>query len=92
MKEQIHFCTVTDRFVYSPELAIEMTYEFLGTQGWRCDARIMSQGFANEALVYTGYTTDTNDISTLMRIHRAAVETVLLALASLVALKGQSNE
>lgn len=87
-----HFCTVTDRFIYSPELAIEMAYEFLGKEGWRCDARIMSQGFANEAIIYTGYTTDCNDISTLMRIHRTAVEDVLLSLASLVALKGKDHE
>lgn len=94
MKEQNHFCTVSDRFIYSEDVSIEMVYEFFGAKGWRCEARLVGRGgYTSECVIYTGHTIDCNDVSTLMRIHRTAVEDLLLALASLVALKkGESHD
>ena len=91
MKERRHFCVITDTFIYSPELRIEMTYTYVGNQSWEVTATLIAQGFGTDTVIYKTTVPDVKDLAMLMRVQRIQVEEVFMRLASLVALKTKSE-
>lgn len=89
MRERTHYCDIHDRFVYAPDVAIEMSYIFLGTHQWKCEARLV--GIGSDVVFYTE-TAQYTDMGEMMRQNRQAVDDVLMRLALLVSVKTQREE
>ena len=89
MRERVHFCDIHDRFVYAPDVAIEMSYTFLGTHQWKCEARLV--GIGSDVVFYTE-TAQYTEIGEMMRQCRQAVDNVLTRLAVMVSVKTQREE
>lgn len=92
MKEKTHHCTITDSFVYSTDIRIDMVYTHVGAKEWRCVTTLIGQSFGAEVVLNDCTLSHGDDLGMMMKVQRCAIEELLMRLASLVAVKTRKEE
>lgn len=92
MREKTHHCTITDSFIYSMDIRIDMVYTHITGKDWRCVTTLVGSSYGAEVILDDRTVTHGEDLAIMMRAQRCAIEELLMRLASLVAVKTRKEE
>ena len=92
MREKTHHCTITDTFVYSTNIRIDMVYTHITGKDWRCVTTLVGSSYGAEVVLDDRTVTHGEDLAFMMRSQRCAIEELLMRLAGLVAVKTKREE
>lgn len=83
---QVHFCTISDRFVVNNRLTVEITFEYHGAQTWHVTASMVGNDH-NFFELYTERHVDPLSIESMMALQRKRVAALLGIAVSRVGVK-----
>ena len=83
MTEQHHFCTISDRFVVSTRITVELCYEYYGAKQWRITAT-MTGDVHTFIELYAETIIDPKSVEDMMAHHRTRVADLLGTASSRV--------
>lgn len=92
MKEKTHHCTITDSFVYSTDIRIDMVYTHIASKEWRCVTTLIGQGYGAEVVLNDCTLSHGDELGMMMKSQRCVIEELLMRLALLVAVKTRKEE